>query len=133
MWWSITPFSPITGSGCARSPPRLDSALAQKLNRYQSFGVTPGPALAVAVLLAAVCRMRPGRSGLHHLRWAAALLATSGLLLLLVPAATAAFEYRYMLPSLVCIPPAGVVAALVLFRGARRHQPPSPTGPRSSG
>lgn len=83
------------------------------LRRYQSIVYTPGPVLALAALIgfAAVFRRR---SAPAPLRWAAFCLALSGLALLVVPSATATFDYRYLLPDLVILPLAGALGLMVL-------------------
>lgn len=108
--------------------PRLNRPIASDLRRYQSYVYTPGPllgAFVVAGLLAGVGRLgEPDR----RLRWSAAYLGTSGLLLLVAAATTSTFDYRYLLPSLVLLPPAGALALTLLERrlSSRRGQAPAP-------
>lgn len=106
----------------ARTEPRLHTGIAQGLRAYQRIGYTPGLVLAAAVLVgvAAGIRRRPGRrSGW----WAFALLTAIGLTMLLVPAATASFDFRYLYPTLVVLPPAGVLGIVYLTGPQRRQQP----------
>jgi len=76
---------------------------------------------AVLGLLGALAR----RAGAARLRLPGLALALAGLLSLLLPALTAGFDYRYMLPTLVLLPPAGALGALALLsRGhpTREHR-----------
>jgi hypothetical protein len=47
------------------------------------------------------------------------LFAALGLVVLLVPAMTAMFDYRYLLPALPLLPPAGALGASVLWARLR--------------
>ncbi|KJE19800.1 hypothetical protein FF36_05921 [Frankia torreyi] len=113
------------------------------LRGYQRYGFTPGPVLAGMLLLAVVAiavpaRRRAPRLGVRgararrrwhdqtvehrRLRADTALLAAAGVMILVVPAATVCFDYRYLLPVLVLIPPAAALATrrLALVRRSRR-------------
>ncbi len=93
--------------------PHLDPALFTPLRRYQSIAYTEGPLLLACLVgagLAALGLVRR-RTGRRQARWAGLLLAASGLVLLLTPSLTAGFSYRYGLPVLVLLPPAGALAA----------------------
>ncbi|EIV96560.1 hypothetical protein [Frankia sp. QA3] len=113
------------------------------LRGYQRYGFTPGPVLAALLLLAVVAiampaRRRAPRLGLRgawarrrwhdqtvehrRLRADTALLAAAGAMILVVPAATVCFDYRYLLPVLVLLPPAAALATrrLVLVGRSRR-------------
>jgi hypothetical protein len=88
------------------------TSVATALRGYQRVGFTPGPALAIAVLvaLAGIWLSR------HHRRAMLDLLLLTGLgvgLLVLTSATSgAAFDYRYLLTSLVLLPPAGVLGMM---------------------
>ena len=97
------------------------------LHDYQRFGgVTPGPFLALclllmlgAVLTPLALRRRSGNrrvraDGGWALRWDALLLGTSGFALLVMAIATSQFDIRYGVPILVLIPPAGALAWISL-------------------
>lgn len=94
--------------------------VARALRDYQRVGYTPGPVLALCVVLAAAAAVRPlrratgGTGGPDRLtmpdRLDPVLLAAIGVVLVLVPSATSSFDYRYVLPSLVVLPAAGVLA-----------------------
>ncbi|MBV8430787.1 MAG: hypothetical protein JO244_06475, partial [Solirubrobacterales bacterium] len=107
-----------------RITPSPDRALMDPLRTYQSIFYTPGPALlacligALAVGLGLVRR----HSGRREARWACLVLAASAVALLLSPSLIWGFSYRYELPLLVLLPPAGAVAAdLALDAAARRE------------
>ena len=87
------------------------------LNRYQQGGYTPGPLLALCLVLVVVAaalgaRDRAGRDQ----REGALLFGLTGFLLILIPAAVVGNEYRYLLPALPVIPPAGAMAIHSLIR-----------------
>ncbi|WP_308204178.1 MULTISPECIES: hypothetical protein [Frankia] len=121
----------------------VHASTAGFLRGYQRYGFTPGPVLAGMLLLAVVAiavpaRRRAPRLGVRgararrrwldqtvehrRLRADTALLAAAGVMILLVPAATVCFDYRYLLPVLVLIPPAAALATrrLTLVRRSRR-------------
>lgn len=109
--------------------PTISQPLARFLRDYQRVGVTPGPLLALGAVLGLAGgvrrRQRRGRLWLP-----AATLAAAGLLSLVLPALTAGFDFRYSLPTLVLLPPAGVLGAVTLLAargrplgGARRTAP----------
>lgn len=91
----------------------LHPALMGPLQAYQSVVYTQGP-LLLASLVGAVAVSLPllrSRARRRHARWAALLMAVSGLALAVISSATVGFSYRYQLPLLVVLPPAGVLAA----------------------
>jgi len=92
------------------------------LRGYQRVVYTPGPVLALTVLLAGagfvMATRRRGKIIGRQLRWDIALLTVAGLTLIVVPAATVTFDYRYLLPTLVLLPPAAALAVAALRREA---------------
>jgi hypothetical protein len=86
--------------------------LAQVLRGYQRVVFTPGPLLLVSAVAAAGAAF--ARRGDVTARLAAGLLAGAGVALLVVPAFSAGFDWRYLLPAQAVLVPAGVVAAHVL-------------------
>jgi hypothetical protein len=96
-----------------RITPSPDPALMGPLRAYQSIFYTPGPLFlacligALAVALGLVRR----RSGRRQARWACLVLAVTAIGVLLSPSLIWGFSYRYELPLLVLLPPAGAVAA----------------------
>ncbi|ABW11293.1 hypothetical protein Franean1_1855 [Parafrankia sp. EAN1pec] len=133
---------------------------ADYLRAYQSRGFTPGPALAVAGVLgllsclAALPRVVPAglRGGDGRARWHdltaerrrtgadCLFLVATGATMIIVPAATVCFDYRYLLPALFLLPPAAALAVhqghllVVAWRERREaaetpwRTPPGPTG-----
>jgi len=83
---------------------------------YQRVAYTPGPVLAACLLvsLVAVVGWPRRRADVRHRR-AGAHLAVGGLLLILVPAATVSFDYRYLLPAAMLLVPAGALAVETLL------------------
>lgn len=93
----------------------FDPSIARRLARYQRVVYTPGPLLALGLLLGLLGAAGLPRFARRRLRAESLLLASSGLIVLLVPAATAMFDYRYVLPTIVLLPPAGAIGASVLW------------------
>ena len=94
----------------------LDRPLAGKLASYQHVGHTPGPVLAacaVAALLATAGVGRARRSGLRVAAWTFAALC---LVVLGAAALGSVFSWRYQLPQLVLLPPAGALGLTALLR-----------------
>jgi hypothetical protein len=96
------------------------------LHAYQEVVYTPGPLLLAAVLLAITGAVLGSAAGLPRgLRAETLTLLCAGVLMPLVAAMTSMFDYRYLLPSLPLLPPAGVLGAAVVvgrwrqLRGAR--------------
>jgi hypothetical protein len=131
-WWRFVPparterdnCTPMLAPGTHGYSPRLVHDLAA----YQRFGYTPGPVLGVCLVAgfgALFLRRRSWRDRLDP-----ALLAAVGLACLVGPAATASFDYRYLLPALVVLPPAAALATRRLsFSRAPRPGQESPVGP----
>lgn len=113
--------------------PRLNTGVATVLRGYQRVGYTPGPLLAVALLLALASGMARLMPGQRRQWWAATLLVGCGAVMVVVAATTATFDYRYLLPTLTVLPGGGVLGLMVL---AQRHEarratpaPGAPTAP----
>lgn len=107
-----------------RITPSPNSALMGPLRTYQSIFYTPGPLFLVCLIgaLAVALGLVRRRSGRRQARWACLVLAVSAVALLLSPSLIWGFSYRYGLPLLVLLPPAGAVAAdLALDAVARRR------------
>jgi glycosyl transferase family 2 len=111
----ITELSRQYGSG----DPVVLTPLARVLRWYQlTIGCTPGPVLALSILLVLAGARRPGRARLPAL-----LFMTSGVLMMLA-GDVVIFSWRYQLPGYVLLPMAGALGAVALFR--RRASPPFP-------
>ncbi|MDQ2984223.1 MAG: hypothetical protein M3R70_09920 [Actinomycetota bacterium] len=88
---------------------RIAKGPARFLEGYSRFVITPGILLALALLLG----LAGSILGLRR-RAESLLLSAAGFLLLLVPAATAVFDYRFAVPALALLPPAGALGASLL-------------------
>jgi hypothetical protein len=96
--------------------PVLDRPLARFLAGYQHVGHTPGPVLgacALAGLLAAAGVGRARRSGLRVAAWTFAAVC---LAVLVAASLGSVFSWRYQLPQLVLLPPAGALGLSALLR-----------------
>ncbi len=115
------------GFDLARAEPRLDEGLARLLRGYQRIGYTPGPVFAGAVLVGLLAGVGRLSAEQRRLRWTALVLVGSGLLLLAVPAATASFDFRYLIPALTLLPAGGALGVTLLHdRRSRREGATSP-------
>jgi uncharacterized protein (TIGR03382 family) len=95
-------------------PPAISVPLATFLRDYQlTVGYTPGPVLALALLIALAALVRRRRSPI----WAVVALYLSTAVLVLLFADLFEFSWRYQLPGLVLIPVAGALG-LVALRNA---------------
>jgi hypothetical protein len=97
-----------------------DSTLAPFLRDYQRFVYTPGPLLALALLAGILGALGVGRARRAGLRAATFLFTASALAVYLPSVAVSQFTWRYQLPLLVLLPPAG---ALGLYALTRRTAP----------
>jgi hypothetical protein len=102
-----------TGFDNRRSRARPEPSLFGFLRGYQSVIYTQGPLLLAALIAGLLAALGLLRSGARRrdARWAAALFAIGGLLIVLVPSMTAAFSYRLGIPLLILLPPAGIIGA----------------------
>ncbi|MDQ6650639.1 MAG: phospholipid carrier-dependent glycosyltransferase [Actinomycetota bacterium] len=111
----------------------LDRQRAGWLAGYQRFGYTPGPLLALGFLLGLLAGVGRLRREDRRLRWAAALCATGGLLMLLTPAVSASFDYRYILPALPLMSAAGVLGVVLIEKRLRARREAGRTGDGRTG
>jgi hypothetical protein len=103
--------------------PAVATPLAKGLRWYQLHGgYTPGPVLALAILVALAASVAARRS---PARAAAALYLASGALVLLAANAFE-FSWRYQLPGYVVLPAAGVLGLTALTRREPRTPFPQP-------
>ncbi|MGH3393587.1 MAG: hypothetical protein ACRDPO_02755 [Streptosporangiaceae bacterium] len=107
---------------------QVDKPIASFLRSYQlKGGYTPGPLLALATILGAigtlfVLRRRQRGTRQRELATACLLVFATAALILLISDFTE-FSWRYQLPALVTLPPAGVLGVSVLvaqFRDRRQ-------------
>ena len=111
--------------------PSVIRPLAEVLRDYQLHGgYTPGPLLAVAALagLAGSCMFGFLRRE-HPAVATACLLTTAMAIILLLASDTYEFSWRYQLPALVLLPPAGILGAAAMtaaLRGAVRKRAAAP-------
>jgi hypothetical protein len=91
-----------------------DSTLAPFLRTYQRFVFTPGPLLALALLAGILAALGIGRARDSGLRTAAFLFTVTALAVYLPSVAVSQFTWRYQLPLLVLLPPAGAIGLAAL-------------------
>jgi Dolichyl-phosphate-mannose-protein mannosyltransferase len=131
-WWVFPVPSPVELYNCAPllapGPFGYQPTLVRDLRAYQRVVYTPGPALAFCIVagLAALLRRREDWRD----RLDPALLAALGVALLVAPAMTASFDYRYLLPTLAVLPPAAALGlrGLSVRPAARQAADGQPTG-----
>ena len=91
-----------------------DSTLAPFLRTYQRFVYTYGPLLAIALVLGLLAAAGVGRARHSGLRSATFLFTFMALAIYLPSVAVSQFTWRYQLPLLVLLPPAGALALAAL-------------------
>lgn len=116
--WTSPAFEAHGGEQLATHQPWADLLVG-----YQRFGYVPGPVLLGCLVLGLVGGVAGRGRGRFDDRAVCLLLALSGLGLVLVPAVTTQFTWRYQLPTLVLFPGAAALAV----SGLRRRQPQSGT------
>jgi hypothetical protein len=104
---------------------QADRGLAGFLRGYQRFGYLPGTVLAAALAAALLAALGVGRARRSGLRTAAFLFAGLGVTAILTAVAVNQFTWRYWLPELVLLPPAGALGATALLR----RRPPAAAPP----
>ncbi len=113
--------------------PTVIRPLAEALREYQLHGgYTPGPLLAVAALagLAGSCMLGLGGRRREHTATAAACLLTTAMAIILLLASDAyEFSWRYQLPALVLLPPAGILGAVAIAASMRDAAPDRAAAP----
>ena len=91
-----------------------DGTLAPFLRTYQRFVYTYGPLLAIALVLGLLGAFGVGRARRSGLRTATFLFTFTALAVYLPSVAVSQFTWRYQLPLLVLLPPAGVLGLAAL-------------------
>ena len=90
--------------------PRPHQPEAGWLISYQRHVFTPGPVYALALLLGLAGAIAGATAaGARSVRPEAMLFVLTGFGLVVVAAATSMFDYRYLIPTLVLLPPGGVL------------------------
>lgn len=121
-WPGCEPM-PVAGDGFnvkAGERPAAWPGFAKYLNGYANVGYTPGPLLAIFVLLSLLAIVVRPRAGHWRDRIDILFLTGVGLCLMVVAVATSQFDYRYGVPALAFIPVGGAFAIAVLSRTLRR-------------
>ena len=115
---------------------QVDRPLAAFLRSYQlGGGYTPGPLLALCVLagLAGSLLVLTGRGGASRQLALACLLFTATAAAVLLPPDVYEFSWRYQLPAVVTLVPAGALGVAALARRwQERRAAASPGGPAGS-
>ena len=117
-------FRPATLSPAYGGPARVTRPVAAFLRSYQlGGGYTPGPLLALAALAglagSVVALSRRGRSGRGGPLAVACLLFTVTAAVVLLAPDVYEFSWRYELPAVITLVPAGVLGLSALFPGRR--------------
>jgi hypothetical protein len=107
---------------------RVDRDLASLLRRYQRIGYTPGPVLAIGLVLAALAALGAGRARRSGLQVACGLFVAMALAAYVPSVAVNQFTWRYQLPLVVLLVPA-LALAITALRG-RPGVAPEPGGGR---
>jgi hypothetical protein len=94
--------------------PHVNGSLSSFLRSYQRFGYTPGPVLALALALGLLGAVGVGPAKRSGLRSASFLFAGAAVVVLVTAAAVNQFSWRYQLPGLILLPPAGAVGLVAL-------------------
>jgi hypothetical protein len=132
-----TPRSPFTVAIAERPGARFagiteDPGRAASVLRAYQVVTMPGTALALCVLVSLLAAVRRGpessRADGGRDRADCLLLASVGLLLVVVPAMTASLDYRFVLPTLVVLP-MGAALGLRHLVGSARTGRPAPAVP----
>ncbi len=136
IWLNFPPSGPLHAQSIRKlspaygGPPQVDADLASFLRRYQlGGGYTPGPLLALFVItglagsVLLLARKRLPRKAID-LAAACSLFFVAGVAIL---GASDFFEFswRYQMPAVVTLPPAGALGIAVLIAVARKSRTPA--------
>jgi hypothetical protein len=127
--WQFQDHYPVYGQALAlmarrHERPHLDGSLASFLRSYQRFGYTPGPVLALALVLGLLGAVGVGPARRSGLRSACFLFSGAALVVLVTAAAVNQFSWRYQLPALILLPPAGALGLFALTGRLRSTEAP---------
>jgi hypothetical protein len=115
--WTVSP-PPAFSRGSADG--RVDRPLASFLKSYQRFGYTPGPLLAVFLLVGVAASLGLARARRSGLRGATFLFVGLAVAICFGSVVSTMFSWRYQLPQLVLLPPAFALGVTALVgRGSR--------------
>ena len=107
------------GTHSERLHPTIWTTGQSWLAGYQRVAYTPGTLLAVGMVLGAVAGLGRLPVSLRRMRWDAVALSALGVALLSATSLAAVFQYRYVLPVLPLLPPAGALGLELMLR---RHE-----------
>jgi hypothetical protein len=93
----------------------VNHTLAGFLRRYQRVGYTPGPLLGLALIVGLLGALGVGRARRSGLQCACLLFSGATLVVLVTAVAVNQFSWRYQLPQLILIPPAGALGLTALL------------------
>lgn len=114
--------------------PEVNHTLAAFLRRYQRVGYTPGPLLGLALIAGLLGALGVGRARRSGLRCACLLFSGATLVVLVTAVAVNQFSWRYQLPQLILLPPAGALGLTALLgrRGEVASAAPAQDRPRAA-
>jgi hypothetical protein len=118
--WMFKLHYPVYGSSLAvlhkyGEHPAVTHTLAAFLHDYQRVGYTPGPLLAIALVLGILGAVGVGRARRSGLQCASLLFSGAALVVLVTAVGVNQFSWRYQLPALVLVPAAGALGATALM------------------
>ena len=140
---AFTPFHVSTLKPAYGGPATVNRPVASFLRSYQlDGGFSPGPFLllctvlgVLGTLLAVVFQVRQARGGARDPRAArarqlalACLLFTAAAVTLLLAQDFVEFSWRYQLPAVITLPPAGILGLSALLAFRRKGAEPPPPG-----
>jgi hypothetical protein len=131
--WMFKLHYPVYGSSLAvlakyGEHPAVTHDLAAFLHGYQRVGYTPGPLLGLAFVIGILGAVGVGRARRSGLRCACMLLSGATLIVLVTAVAVNQFSWRYQLPQLILLPPAGALGLTALL--GRREPAAASARPR---
>ncbi len=103
--------------------PSVDHRLTGFLYNYGRFINTPGPVVALALVLGLLGGFGLGRARRSGMRLVCLLFVVGGLAVLLPSNAASIFSWRYVLPSLELLPVAGALGLTALTARSPRGEP----------
>jgi hypothetical protein len=130
-YWSMDSFIASGEAPASRLRGKsYNPTAASALKTYRHWVYTPGPLLALLVLLCAAAVVGLGRSRFSAQRVAVGVLSGSVLLTMATGAALSGFSWRYQLPQIPLLPVAGALALTALIRGPAPSAPTPPAALR---